>query len=259
MNKKLLVITFIVVLSFVMAQAQTRVTLGLSGFMAGYSFTNEDGDDVITTDSGLLFGPYFSLSSDRLSFGGSMFFGSFPNTEIDVEDVEVRGVDASIARKDLNLSLSYALIRNQGLTISPFIGLKYFNWNFSFDESGLEYSWDRGGTMVGGGLQGVIKPSPTSGFYLYASGAVLGGSITDEFEINDQGYSEINESSSATALISLNAGLGYRVPNSGLGINIGFRGDFFGSTSMEEDSFDDEAVSYTERVTGIVATISWTF
>lgn len=261
MNKKLSFFILIVALSFVFAQAQTRVTLGLSGFMANYSLTDEDDEDVITTDAGLLFGPYFSISSDRLSFGGSMFFGSFPMTQFGGVDIEEWGLeDASVSRKDLNLSLSYALINSQGLVISPFVGLKYFTYSTDLEATEEELTFSRHGTMIGGGLQGVIKPSPTSGFYLYGSGAVLGGSITDKGEYTYYGYTVEDESSSVTALISLGAGIGYRVPNSGLGINIGLRGDFFGSTEADEEgNVSEETVSYTERVTGIVTTVSWTF
>ncbi|MBN2355846.1 hypothetical protein JXO59_07020 [candidate division KSB1 bacterium] len=259
MNKKLLLIICILMLSFLAAQAQMRMTVGLSGFMANYSFTDEDDDDMITTDAGLLFGPYLSIASDKLSLGASMYFGSFPITELFGEDIEDWDIDASVSRKDFNLSLGYALIQNAGLVVSPFVGLKHFTWDFSFGEGGYEFSWNRSGTMVGGGLQGVIKPSPTSGLYLYASGALLAGSITDEYTVDEPGWSESDEASSTTALFALNAGLGYRVPNSGLGINVGFRGDIFGSTEGETDEDYEEAMTYTEQVIGIVGTVSWTF
>ena len=250
MSKKILLVACVLLLTFFSAQAQMRMTVGLSGFMAQYTLTDDESEDVFTTNSGILIGPYLSIASDRLNLGASMYFGSFPVTEVYGLDVE--DFDLSINRKDLNLSLGYALIRNSSITISPFIGLKYFTWNLSSEDFDIEL--DRTGTMVGGGLQGVLRFSPNSGLYLYGSGALLGGSI------NTTSDGEESDVSSATVLIALNAGIGFRMPNTPLGVNVGFRGDLFGSAESTSDEFGaEDTVSYTESVVGLVATVSWTF
>lgn len=251
-EKKLVSIVMILLTVFayanLFAQTKTLVTAGASWWNAQYDIVNKDGDQIYDIGSTSMFGPYLSISHDKLNFGASMFWGT-----VAIKDME--GVD--LKRADLNFTIGYRIVNTSAFNMNLFAGIKYLNWKMTGTESVLqwdpyflEYYWaeqdverTNNGTMFGGGISAVI-PFGTSRMYAYGSIAGLGGTLTYE----DKSSLVASGTEASVSLASLNAGVGYRFP-SGLGINGGYRGDFFGS----EDS------DLVDRLQGFNLTVSYTF
>lgn len=243
-----LILFTIIAFSNLFAQTKTFVTTGLSWWSAQYDIVNKDGDKVWDVGNTNMFGPYISVSHNKFNFGASLFWGS-----VSIKDLE--GVD--LKRADLNLTAGYRLLNTSAFNMNLFLGMKYLNLGLTGKQT--TYEWDpfyqtyypvetdmdvtNSGALFGGGISTII-PFGTSRLYAYGSLAALAGTLT--YKNNVSTLSQTNDAS--TSIVSLTAGLGYRFP-SGLGINGGYRGDFFGS----EDS------DLVDRLQGFNLTLSYTF
>lgn len=240
--------------TFLFAQSKTNVTIGGSIWNSKYTMLDEDGKEVLDLGTGSNFGPYLSISSGKLNLGASFLAGKYK-----VEDLE--GLE--LTRNDLNVTIGYRVVSSRTFGLNLFGGVKYLKWNLSgkqtmyeweYDWTTGEYNWvdyegeidnTMSGTLYGGGISAVI-PFGSSGVYAYGSLAALTGEM--KLEADDEDLDVEENGGANTSLIALNAGIGYRFA-SGLGINAGYRGDFFGA----EDS------DYIDRLQGFIATLSYTF
>lgn len=287
MGKNILIAVCVLLLAVFAAQAQVRFTLGMSGFLANYKLQDENKDDLLTASSTLLYGPYLSFTAGRFNMSTSVFFGSFPIDKINGIKVEANE-EADLKRRDVNLSFGLVAVKGNVFTMTPFVGFKYFSWDFSgayqdpdewyfpddpsiFYNKKIDENLTRTGFMGGAGVQFTLSVPPRSGFYFYSSLGLLGGTIDSEYK-QDRVYQRISnpnivhtfeddpiKTSATTILFPLSIGIGYRIPRTGLGFNIGYRGDFFGSSKIGTEANADQTKTYSESMTGWVSSISWSF
>ena len=250
------------------AQRRTVVTIGGSWWNAGYTWEDDDGNELTKVDPGNNFGPYVSISRNRWNLGVSYLSGKYPIKSFESEGVSY-DVDIDMNRSDLNISIGYRVHR----LVNIFAGLKNLTWSmestylWSYDflddwgsrwtgETDATEKYTFSGPLYGGGVSCVI-PLGRGGFYGFASLAGLGGTITrkEELKVEYFDYKESSEQDLSSTLVALNAGIGYRFPG-GLGINAGYRGDYI---STESEKVLGVSAKENVRVQGLVLTLSYTF
>ncbi len=257
----------------VFAQEKTIVTIGGSYWNAAYTWEDDDGDAISEIDPGNNFGPYLSVNRGKLNFGVSYMTGKYPITSItqDGEKVELDN-EVTMTRGDLNVTVGYRAHR----LVNLFVGLKHLNWNFESEYTGSDYDYYdyynyydygtpstydykvksiRSGMLFGAGISGVV-PLGQSGLYAFGSIGYLGGSLTQKYKVSGLPFEIDNEEEQdvATGLAALNIGLGYRWAN-GVGINVGYRGDYIVQTIEGEGMSED--VQDNTRVQGLNVTLSY--
>jgi hypothetical protein len=238
----------------------TTYTVGGGMWMPGYAWVytgDESGVEDYELGTGNYFGPYLAINHGRVNFGASMLIGTLT---ADDKEYVWEGLEAK--RTDINLTMGYRLISSSALSGNVFIGLKYVKENSTADQWYYigydpytyelyewydEYDVTTTGTLYGAGASLVI-PFGTSNFYGYGSMAYLMGTLSTQNNL--EGYSDW-DTENDTHLFALTAGLGYRFP-SGLGVNVGFRGDLFGND--ESDDYE-----YAQRLSGLILNASYTF
>ncbi len=237
---------------------RTIVTVGGSYWNASYTAQDEDGEDLYDYGTGNLFGPYLSLNRGKWNLGASLYFGKIPVEETNYDDMK---------RTDLNFTVGYRVHPN----INLFAGLKYLTWTQegSFDwynqygylVDNYEYEETFKAPLFGAGIGGTL-PLGTSGLYAFGSVSYLMGSTAYHVAINstetDESLEEDSEGDLECGLFTLNLGLGYRFA-SGMGINLGYRGDVIEQSGDIETSLYEWEVDNQLGVKGLVVTISYTF
>ncbi len=224
----------------VMAQSGTVVTIGGNYWNA----TMKPGEaSDMDAKAGHLFGPYISLRMDRLSFGGSWFFGNWDYSEDDFS--------YKIKRSDLNLSLGLSLNRNLTLfgaykVLKLKEAFESEEWDIDADENTM---WDM--PYIGGGLS-LTFPFPDSPLFLFGSGAYL-VNAKDEMKVTgvdpflEEEYSYTQKVDDK--ITTFTVGLGYRM-QSGISLLAGYRGDIHKSGEEDEDN--------NLKINGLILTLAYT-
>ena len=250
-----------------MAQNTTTYTVGAGMWMPGYALVYT-GDLKNMEDyelgTGSYLGPYLAINYGRWNIGTSLLIGT-----LNPDDKEMLWENYESKRTDINLTLGYRVISSTNVSGNLFTGLKYVSETATADSwlwSGYtvdtwefiqwydRYDASTSGTLFGAGAS-LVVPFGASNFYAYGSMAYLVGSMDLENNLgptdyNPEGYSSWDETYDLH-LFALTAGLGYRFP-SGMGLNLGFRGDLFGRDDSEEPV-------YSQRLSGLVLNASYTF
>lgn len=223
-----------------MAQSGTVVTIGGNYWNA----TMKPGEaSDLDAKAGHLFGPYISLRTGRLSFGGSWFFGNWDYSEDQYE--------YKIKRSDLNLSLGLSLNRN--LTLFGAYKILKLKSEFGSEEYDIDTQENTWWNMpyFGGGLS-LTVPFPNSPLFLFGSGAYL-VNAKDEMEVTEvDPYTEEEATYDVKVddkITTFTVGLGYRM-RSGVSLLAGYRGDIHKSGEEDEDN--------NLKINGLILTLAYT-
>jgi predicted porin len=223
------------------AQSGTVVTIGGNYWRASMQAGGED--ESADPKAGNLFGPYVNLRMDRLSIGGSWFFGNWDFSDNDYT--------LKLKRSDLNLSLGYSL--NKNLTLFGAYKILKLTTEMEYADMGIENQDNTWWNMpyFGGGLS-LTYPFPNSPLFLFGSAAYLVNAkdkmeVTEIDPFTEEEYTYNQEVKDK--IKSFTIGLGYRM-ESGLSIIGGYRADAHDSG---ESGSDDNL-----KVNGLILTLAYT-
>jgi predicted porin len=247
-GKRILVASLLCLLvaGAVFAQSNTVVTIG-GNYWRGVMKMDAGTGDSENSKAGNLFGPYISVRFDKLSLGGSWFFGNW--------DFSQENYTAKLKRSDLNLSLGYSLNSN----LSIFGAYKILKLTTEIGSDLLDIK-TRDNTVwnmpyVGGGLS-LTYPFPNSPLFLFGSGAYL---VNAKKEMEVTGYDEWTgdeytfKQEVKDKITTFTVGLGYRL-ESGISVLAGYRGDIH-SSGDDSDNSDD---SGNLKINGLIVTLAYT-
>jgi hypothetical protein len=212
----------------VFSQSNTVVTIGGSYWRGVMKFKTYDEWTYQTTEvskAGNLFGPYINLRFNKLSLGGSWFFGSW--------DFSSGNGSAKIKRSDLNLSLGYSIADY----ITLFGAYKILKLSTEVGSESSDF-WNL--PYIGGGAS-LTYPIPNSSVFLFGSAAYL-THATDKMTV--AGVEEKVDDN----ITSYTIGLGYRL-ESGLSLVAGFRGDVHSTSESSDDN--------NLKINGLIVTLAY--
>jgi len=226
----------------VSAQSNTSITIGGNYWRGAIKAESITGDNTENKASNL-FGPFVNVRFDKISLGGSWFFGNW--------DFSGDNYKYKIKRNDLNLSLGYSI----GSNVTLFGAYKILKLTEEFGSEVLDVDaqenviWNV--PYYGGGLS-LTYPFPNSQLFLFGSAAYL-THAKDKLEISQYsewtGEYETYEQKVDDNITSFTVGLGFRL-NSGLSILGGFRAD-------NHKSKDNESGNNL-KISGLMATLAYT-
>jgi hypothetical protein len=224
------------------AQSNTSVTIGGNYWRGTIKAENITGDNTTDKASNLI-GPFINVRFDKITLGGSWFFGSWDFSQSDYT--------YKIKRNDLNFSLGYSI--NSNITLFGAYKILKLTEEFGWESMGIT---NRENTIwnvpyYGGGLS-VTYPFPNSPLFLFGSAAYL-THAKDKFDITQYDYfSEMDvtyEQKVDDNITSFTVGLGFRL-NSGISILGGYRADSHKSK--------DENTGNNLKINGLMVTLAYT-
>jgi predicted porin len=223
------------------AQSGTVVTIGGNYWRASMQAGGDD--DSVDPKAGNLFGPYINVRMNRLSIGGSWFFGNW--------DFSENNYTLKLKRSDLNLSVGYSL--NSNLSLFGAYKILKLTTEMGSEDLGIDNQENTWWNMpyYGGGLS-LTYPFPNSPLFLFGSGAYLVNAkdkmeVTEIDPFTEEEYTYDQEVKDKIKTFTV--GLGYRM-ESGLSILGGYRADMH---SSGESGSDDNL-----KVNGLIVTLAYT-
>jgi len=239
------ILVCLIVAGSVFAQG-TIVTIGGSywrGMVKGQTTISDE------SKAGNLFGPYINLRFDKVTLGGSWFFGKW--------DFGTANNTYELKRSDLNLSLGYSLSNNFTL----FGAYKILKLTAKFDE---EDYWTGATTTeeqevwnvpyFGGGAS-LTFPFQNSPLFLFGSAAYL---VHAKDEMTIKYLSQDYKTKVDDNITSFTVGLGARL-DSGVSILAGYRADVHKAKNNDDEGAASLGGSEGLKINGLFATIAFTF